>query len=101
MSMISLSDLVTVLLGGLLGAWQPRANPPGGPQVVDQTGDPLSAHPDFCCPSAGTSLSAYPEYPPSVLRWCGGGQDSGESGTRTHARAQPAYRLSRAAPCPA
>jgi hypothetical protein len=25
----------------------------------------------------------------------------GESGTRTHARAQPAYRLSRAAPCPA
>jgi hypothetical protein len=75
--MLSSADLVTVLLGGVLAGFAAASNPPGGPQVVDRTADPLSADRDFCCPSAGRFVSVYREYPLSVL--IGVGSHRGEA----------------------
>ena len=67
-SMISLSDLVTVLLGGC-SHWLAAASETHqeGRKWWTRTGDPLSADRDICCPSAGRFVSAYREYPLSVL----------------------------------
>ena len=52
------------LLHGGRWRWAP---PPAGPSWWMRTGDPLSAHRDFWCPSAGTLVSAYREFELSVV----------------------------------